>query len=286
MNICSFEYMFIIIKERMFVNTKYEQIFETFVCVPVGFMVKFIWYILSKYRIERGDYPKRQEEHTMAGDKNKLTEKQRQILEYLKQEILQRGFPPSVREICEAVSLRSTSSVHAHLETLERKGYIKRDATKPRAIEICDEGFHTGRLGAIQGIASEDTASQSEVAQIPLIGKVAAGEPILAVENIEGYFPMPVDRLPNAETFLLKVQGESMVNAGILDGDLVLVEQQATAENGEKIVALVNDSATVKTFYKEDGYFRLQPENDEMDPILVNDLQIVGKVIGVLRFLS
>ena len=221
----------------------------------------------------------------MAGDKNKLTEKQRQILEYLKQEILQRGFPPSVREICEAVSLRSTSSVHAHLETLERKGYIKRDATKPRAIEICDEGFHTGRLGAIQGIASEDTASQSEVAQIPLIGKVAAGEPILAVENIEGYFPMPVDRLPNAETFLLKVQGESMVNAGILDGDLVLVEQQATAENGEKIVALVNDSATVKTFYKEDGYFRLQPENDEMDPILVNDLQIVGKVIGVLRFL-
>ena len=135
----------------------------------------------------------------MAGDKNKLTEKQRQILEYLKQEILQRGFPPSVREICEAVSLRSTSSVHAHLETLERKGYIKRDATKPRAIEICDEGFHTGRLGAIQGIASEDTASQSEVAQIPLIGKVAAGEPILAVENIEGYFPMPVDRLPNAE---------------------------------------------------------------------------------------
>ena len=131
----------------------------------------------------------------MAGDKNKLTEKQRQILEYLKQEILQRGFPPSVREICEAVSLRSTSSVHAHLETLERKGYIKRDATKPRAIEICDEGFHTGRLGAIQGIASEDTASQSEVAQIPLIGKVAAGEPILAVENIEGYFPMPVDRL-------------------------------------------------------------------------------------------
>lgn len=222
----------------------------------------------------------------MAGDKNKLTEKQRQILEYLKQEILQRGFPPSVREISEAVSLRSTSSVHAHLETLERKGYIKRDATKPRAIEICDEGFHTGRLGAIQGIASEDTVSQSEVAQIPLIGKVAAGEPILAVENIEGYFPMPVDRLPNAETFLLKVQGESMVNAGILDGDLVLVEQQATAENGEKIVALVNDSATVKTFYKEDGYFRLQPENDEMDPILVDDLQIVGKVIGVLRFLS
>ncbi len=221
----------------------------------------------------------------MAGDKNKLTEKQRQILEYLKQEILQRGFPPSVREICEAFPfVLHPRYMHIWKHWSERLYQTR--CNKPRAIEICDEGFHTGRLGAIQGIASEDTASQSEVAQIPLIGKVAAGEPILAVENIEGYFPMPVDRLPNAETFLLKVQGESMVNAGILDGDLVLVEQQATAENGEKIVALVNDSATVKTFYKEDGYFRLQPENDEMDPILVNDLQIVGKVIGVLRFLS
>ena len=137
-------------------------------------------------------------------------------------------------------------------------------------------------------IVCEDTHDYgtNHTHSISVLGYVAAGEPILAVENIEGYFPMPVDRLPNAETFLLKVQGESMVNAGILDGDLVLVEQQATAENGEKIVALVNDSATVKTFYKEDGYFRLQPENDEMDPILVNDLQIVGKVIGVLRFLS
>lgn len=220
----------------------------------------------------------------MAGDK--LTAKQQQILDYLKQEILLRGFPPSVREICEAVSLRSTSSVHAHLETLERKGYIKRDATKPRAIEICDEGFHTGRIGAIQGIASEDTASETEVVQVPLIGKVAAGEPLLAVERIEGYFPMPVDRLPNAETFMLKVKGESMINAGILDGDYVLVEQQSTAQNGEKVVAMVNDSATVKTFYRENGYFRLQPENDSMDPIIVQqDLQILGKVIGVLRFM-
>ena len=154
---------------------------------------------------------------------------------------------------------------------MEKNGYIRRDPTKPRAIEIIDDNFNLTRR---------------ELVNVPIVGTVTAGEPILAVENIEGYFPMPVDRLPNAETFLLKVQGESMVNAGILDGDLVLVEQQATAENGEKIVALVNDSATVKTFYKEDGYFRLQPENDEMDPILVNDLQIVGKVIGVLRFLS
>ena len=241
--------MFIIIKERMFVNTKYEQIFETFVCVPVGFMVKFIWYILSKYRIERGDYPnsykKRndREEHTMAGDKNKLTEKQRQILEYLKQEILQRGFPPSVRRSAKRFPfvlhpLGTCTSGNTGAERL----YQTRCNKNGEPLKSADEGFHTGRLGAIQGIASEDTASQSEVAQIPLIGKVAAGEPILAVENIEGYFPMPVDRLPNAETFLLKVQGESMVNAGILDGDLVLVEQQATAENGEKIVALVNDS--------------------------------------------
>ena len=201
----------------------------------------------------------------------KISAKQLEILEYIKSQILERGFPPSVRDICEAVHLKSTSSVHSHLETLEKNGYIRRDPTKPRAIEILDESFNFTRR---------------EMVNVPIVGRVAAGEPILAVENIEGYFPMPVDRLPNAETFLLKVQGESMVNAGILDGDLVLVEQQATAENGEKIVALVNDSATVKTFYKEDGYFRLQPENDEMDPILVNDLQIVGKVIGVLRFLS
>ena len=201
----------------------------------------------------------------------KITPKQQEILDFIKSEILNKGYPPAVRDICEAVHLKSTSSVHSHLETLEKNGYIRRDPTKPRAIEIMDDSFNLSRR---------------EVVNVPMVGTVAAGQPILAQEHIEGYFPMPVDRLPNAETFLLKVQGESMVNAGILDGDLVLVEQQATAENGEKIVALVNDSATVKTFYKEDGYFRLQPENDEMDPILVNDLQIVGKVIGVLRFLS
>ena len=201
----------------------------------------------------------------------KITPKQQEILDFIKSEILSKGYPPAVRDICEAVHLKSTSSVHSHLETLEKNGYIRRDPTKPRAIEIMDDSFNLSRR---------------EVVNVPMVGTVAAGQPILAQEHIEGYFPMPVDRLPNAETFLLKVQGESMVNAGILDGDLVLVEQQATAENGEKIVALVNDSATVKTFYKEDGYFRLQPENDEMDPILVDDLQIVGKVIGVLRFLS
>lgn len=216
-----------------------------------------------------------------------LTAKQQTILDYLKQEILTRGFPPSVREICDAVGLKSTSSVHAHLEALERKGYIKKDATKPRAIEICDDGFKTGRIGAIQGLAPESSVSTPEVAQIPVIGKVAAGLPILAVENIEGYFPMPVDRLPNAETFMLNVQGESMINAGILNGDYVLVEKKDTAKNGEKIVALVEDSATVKTFYKENGHYRLQPENDYMEPIIVEgDLKILGKVIGVFRFMQ
>lgn len=223
-------------------------------------------------------------------DQNILSKKQEEILAYLKEEILTRGFPPSVREICEAVHLKSTSSVHAHLETLEKKGYIRRDATKPRAIEVCDKDFNTGRIDAIQSqqkAAEEDTASEPYIVQVPLIGKVAAGEPILAVEHIDGYFPMPLERLPNAETFLLKVQGESMINAGILNGDYVLVEQKDTADNGEMVVALLEDSATVKTFYKENDKVRLQPENDYMDPIYVQgDLQIIGKVIGVLRFMQ
>lgn len=226
----------------------------------------------------------------MMADQNTLSKKQEEILAYLKNEILMRGFPPSVREICEAVHLKSTSSVHAHLETLEKKGYIRRDATKPRAIEICDKDFKTGRIDAIQShqkTEEEETASESYIVQVPLIGKVAAGEPLLAVEHIDGYFPMPLERLPNSETFLLKVQGESMINAGILNGDYVLVEQKETADNGEMVVALLNDSATVKTFYRENDKVRLQPENDYMEPIYVQeDLQIIGKVIGVLRFIQ
>ena len=176
---------------------------------------------------------------------------------------------PAVREICEAVNLKSTSSVHAHLEALEKNGYIRRDATKPRAIEIIDDNFNLVRR---------------EVVNVPLIGTVAAGQPILAVENIEGYFPIPAEIMPNAQSFMLKVKGESMVNAGILDGDQVLVKQQPTASNGDIVVALVDDSATVKTFYKENGYYRLQPENDFMDPIIIHgDIQILGKVFGVFR---
>lgn len=199
----------------------------------------------------------------------KISPKQKEILEFIKDQILTRGFPPSVRDICEAVHLKSTSSVHSHLETLEKNGYIRRDPTKPRAIEILDDTFNLTRR---------------EVTNVPLVGRVAAGEPILAQENIENYFPIPVEMLPNNNTFMLTVKGESMVNAGILDGDYVLVEEQHTALNGDMVVALIEDGATVKTFYKEEGVIRLQPENDFMDPIIVRDVQILGKVIGVFRF--
>ena len=200
----------------------------------------------------------------------KISAKQKEILEYIKAEILSKGYPPAVREICEAVDLKSTSSVHSHLETLEKNGYIRRDPTKPRAIEILDDDFNLTRR---------------EVVNVPIVGHVAAGEPILATENIENYFPIPVEYMPNEETFMLKVKGESMINAGIFNGDNVLVKKQPNAENGDIVVALVDDSATVKTFYKEDGYYRLQPENDTMDPIIVKECSILGKVFGVFRFL-
>ena len=201
----------------------------------------------------------------------KISNKQKEILEYIKSEIINRGYPPSVRDICEAVHLKSTSSVHAHLSSLEKNGYIRRDPTKPRAIEIVDENFNSARR---------------ELVNVPLVGQVAAGQPLLAVENIEGYFPIPTEYLPNKQIFMLNVKGESMINAGILDGDRVLVAEQNTARNGDMVVALIDDSATVKTFYKEKGHIRLQPENDTMEPIIVTkQLQILGKVIGVLRFI-
>ena len=201
----------------------------------------------------------------------KISAKQQEILEYIKSQILKRGFPPSVRDICEAVHLKSTSSVHSHLETLEKNGYIRRDPTKPRAIEILDDSFNFNRR---------------ERVNVPIIGHVAAGEPLLAEQNIENYFPVPVEYMPNKQTFMLKVHGESMINAGILDGDYVLVEQTSVADNGEMIVALVEDGATVKRFFKEEGIYRLQPENDTMEPIIVKDVQIMGKVIGVFRFFN
>lgn len=199
----------------------------------------------------------------------KISKKQEEILEYIKSQILERGFPPAVREICEAVNLKSTSSVHSHLETLEKNGYIHRDPTKPRAIEILDDTFNLTRR---------------EMVNVPIIGRVAAGEPLLAQQNIENYFPIPAEMMPNKQTFLLQVQGESMINAGILNGDYILVQQQQTADNGDKVVALIDDGATVKTFYREEGIIRLQPENDFIDPIIVKDCTILGKVIGVFRF--
>ena len=196
----------------------------------------------------------------------KISAKQQEILDYIKEEILKRGYPPAVREICEAVNLRSTSSVHSHLETLEKNGYIRRDPTKPRAIEICDDNFQMVR---------------TEMVSLPVVGQVAAGTPILAEENIDSYFPVPAELVPQGESFVLKVKGDSMINVGIFSGDQIFVNACNTAHNGDTVVALIDDSATVKTFYKEDGHIRLQPENDTMDPIIVDDCQILGKVFGV-----
>ena len=199
----------------------------------------------------------------------KITAKQTEILEYIKQQILNKGYPPAVREICEAVHLKSTSSVHSHLESLEKNGYIRKDPTKPRAIEMLDDTFNLTRR---------------EVVNVPIIGSVAAGQPILATENIENYFPIPTEYMPNQNVFMLRVKGDSMINAGILNGDTILVRQQSTALDKDIVVALIEDSATVKTYYKEDGYYRLQPENDEMEPIIVNEVSILGVVFGVVRF--
>ena len=190
----------------------------------------------------------------------RITDKQKEILEFIKACILKKGYPPTVREICETVQVKATSSVHSHLE--------HRDPTKPRAIEIVDDTFNLSRR---------------ELVNVPLIGTVAAGAPILADENVENYFPIPAELLPNSETFMLKVRGNSMIDVGIYDGDRVIVEQTSVAENGEIVVALIDDSATVKRFFKENGHYRLQPENDSMDPIIVDDVQILGKVCGVFR---
>ena len=201
----------------------------------------------------------------------KITAKQTEILEFIKKEILKKGYPPTVREICEKVHLKSTSSVHSHLETLEKNGYIRKDPTKPRAIEIVDDVFGLTRR---------------EMVQVPVLGTIAAGQPILAAENIESYFPFPAEMLPNVDTYMLHVKGESMINIGILDGDQVLCAVTSTASNGDIVAALVEDSATVKRFFKENGHYRLQPENDSMEPIIVDKVKIIGKVIGLFRMMG
>ena len=202
--------------------------------------------------------------------KEKLTDKQTQILEYIRHEILAKGYPPSIREICQAVDLKSTSSVHAQFSSLEAKGYIRRDLTKSRSIEIIDDDF---------------SLTKRELVNIPIVGTVSCGQPILAEQNIEDYFPVPPEYIHNTnnQTFMLRVKGDSMINVGIYEKDLVIVEQCSSARNGEIVVALIEDSATVKTFYKENGYIRLQPENDYMDPILVEHCEILGRVIGLFR---
>ncbi|WP_058485483.1 transcriptional repressor LexA [Defluviitalea phaphyphila] len=198
----------------------------------------------------------------------KIGDKQQEILNYLKKEIKEKGYPPSVREICDAVGLKSTSTVHGHLNRLEKKGLIRRDPTKPRAIEILDDGFYNIRR---------------ELVNVPIVGNVTAGQPILAVENIEDYFPLPVDYVKNDTVYMLNVQGDSMIEAGIFDNDLVLVRKQSTAENGDIVVAMIEDSATIKRFFREKDHIRLQPENSTMNPIIVSNVDILGKVIGLFR---
>lgn len=200
----------------------------------------------------------------------RISAKQSEILEYIKDQILTKGYPPAVREICSAVNLKSTSSVHSHLETLEKNGYIRRDPTKPRAIEIVDDSFNVTR---------------KEIRNIPIVGTVAAGQPIFAEQNISGYFPLLADELPSGDLFILNVRGDSMINIGIFDGDKVIVRQSPEAKNGDIVVALVEDSATVKTYYKEEGRYRLQPENDTMEPIYVNEVIILGIVVGLFRLM-
>lgn len=198
----------------------------------------------------------------------KLTQRQQSILDYIKKEIKTKGIPPSVREICEAIGLSSTSSVHLHLQTLEKKGYIARSQSKTRHIEILEENFYE---------------ANEEIVKIPILGEVAAGTPIFAEENIEGFFPLPASSLKRDETFMLRIKGNSMINAGIFNKDLVIVNKQATANNGEIVIALVDDSATCKRFFKEDGYIRLQPENDAYEPIILTNVVILGKVTGLFR---
>lgn len=198
----------------------------------------------------------------------KMSKIQKQIYDYVKESINDKGYPPAVREIGEAVNLKSSSSVHSQLKKLEDMGYIRRDPAKPRTIEIVDDYYNL---------------IQREIVSVPLLGTVAAGQPLYAVQNIEEYWPLPNDVINHKESFLLKVKGNSMINANILDGDKIIVNVESTAENGEIVVALIGDSATVKRFYREDGYYRLQPENDFMEPIIVDHVEILGKVIGVFR---
>lgn len=210
-----------------------------------------------------------------------LKEREKEILNYMKKEIRAKGYPPTVREICKALSIKSTSTVHKDIEALVERGFIKKDPSKPRALMVVEEDIHTSPSQSI------NTVEDANVAYVPVVGQIAAGTPILAEENVEDSFPIPSRYIGTNENFMLTVKGESMIEAGIMDGDYILVEQQNTANNGDIVVAMVDgfeSEATVKTFYKEKDHIRLQPENSSMSPIIVQDVKVLGKVKGVFRY--
>lgn len=218
-----------------------------------------------------------------------LKEREQKILDYMRKEIREKGYPPTVREICSALDIKSTSTAHKDIASLVSKGYIKKDPSKPRALMLVDNGqdpVHDKTSESVQKNI-QNSVSQTEVVDIPVVGRIAAGTPILAEQNIEDSFPIPVRFVGSGPNFMLTVRGESMIEAGIMDGDYILVEQQNTARNGDIVVAMVDgfeSEATVKTFYREADHIRLQPENSAMSPIIVKDVKILGKVKGVFRY--
>ena len=214
----------------------------------------------------------------MRKKKLELNKREKEILRFIERQIMTDGYPPSVREIGEAVGLKSTATVHGYLARLEEKGYIKKKDKKGRTLRLIK-----GSSGEDKKTSSKEFYTQRELVDVPVIGKITAGMPILAVENVTDTFPIPIDFVGNSDCFMLTVRGESMIEAGILDGDYILVKRQSNASNGEIVVALIEDEATVKTFYKEKDHIRLQPENRTMDPIIVPDCEILGKVAGVFR---
>ncbi len=222
----------------------------------------------------------------------RTSNKGEEILHFIHEQTKQKGYPPSVREICDAVGLRSTSTVHAQLKKLEQNGFLAKDDLKTRALKLTDlyyEKYPQNKntkdeiLSVDEFDSFYETRAEAEYLQVPVLGRVAAGEPILAVEDATDVFPLPMSFASNKDLFILTVRGESMIEAAILDGDYIIVSRQQTAQNGDIVVALVDDSATVKTFYKENGHFRLQPENSSMEPIIVSEVTILGKVVGVFR---
>lgn len=212
------------------------------------------------------------------GNRAETHRKEKAILNFIEEQVMENGYPPSVREIGEAMGLSSTATVHGYLTKLEKQGFIKKEGKKGRTLKVIKSSD-----GNPKEKSSKDFYTQREMVDVPIIGKITAGQPILAVENVTDTFPIPIDFVGNSDSFMLTVRGESMIEAGILDGDYILVKRQSNANNGEIVVALIEDEATVKTFYKEKDHIRLQPENHTMDPIIVPNCQILGKVAGVFR---